>query len=340
MFPDFLVIGAQKAGTTWLHRNLQNHPQVWMPKEKELHYFDEKIRTDASIKDKLFGKRPVDERWRRQVKRQSRGYKKSFTLRDLAWDLRYFLMKPNDEWYASLFKQGRGRVTGEVTPDYSVLGRKVVAHVHEIMPETKIIFMMRNPVERAWSQAVMSFDKADKGSAKSVSEKKFLRRFERNSLTLLTDYRQALENWSSFYPEDQIFVGFLEDVYFHPEDLLRRLYGFLGIDPSFESSTAREKIHSRSEDKMPTSLATHLARTYYDELEQLHERFGGYASFWLYCAQRLVDEPPAEEYIPYPLWESPFWGEWVSVLQRSTRVSFQQQTQLQSGPLSSIQAIK
>ena len=216
----------------------------------------------------------------------------------------------------------------------------MVAHVHDVMPETKIVLMLRNPVERGWSQAVMSFDKADKGSAKSVSEKEFLRRFERNSLTLLTDYRQALENWSSFYPEDQIFVGFLEDVYFHPEDLLRRLYGFLGIDPSFESSTAREKIHSRSEDKMPTSLATHLARTYYDELEQLHERFGGYASFWLYCAQRLVDEPPAEEYIPYPLWESPFWGEWVSVLQRSTRVSFQQQTQLQSGPLSSIQAIK
>ena len=41
MFPDFIGIGAQKAGTTWLHRNLQAHPGIWMPKEKEIHCFDE-----------------------------------------------------------------------------------------------------------------------------------------------------------------------------------------------------------------------------------------------------------------------------------------------------------
>jgi len=39
-FPDFLVIGAQKAGTTWLFQNLRMHPQVWLPPEKEIHFFD------------------------------------------------------------------------------------------------------------------------------------------------------------------------------------------------------------------------------------------------------------------------------------------------------------
>jgi len=38
--PDFVVIGAQKAGTTSLHRMLRQHPQIHMPKTKELHYFD------------------------------------------------------------------------------------------------------------------------------------------------------------------------------------------------------------------------------------------------------------------------------------------------------------
>ena len=38
--PDFLGIGAQKAGTTWLALNLGVHPQVWLPPIKELHYFD------------------------------------------------------------------------------------------------------------------------------------------------------------------------------------------------------------------------------------------------------------------------------------------------------------
>ena len=40
MYPDFLGIGAQKAGTTWLHTNLRPHPQIWMPPIKELHYLD------------------------------------------------------------------------------------------------------------------------------------------------------------------------------------------------------------------------------------------------------------------------------------------------------------
>ena len=39
-FPDFLGIGAQKAGTTWLHENLRRHPELFLPEEKELHYFD------------------------------------------------------------------------------------------------------------------------------------------------------------------------------------------------------------------------------------------------------------------------------------------------------------
>lgn len=36
----FMCIGAQKSGTTWLHRQLRNHPQIWLPPVKELHYFD------------------------------------------------------------------------------------------------------------------------------------------------------------------------------------------------------------------------------------------------------------------------------------------------------------
>jgi len=41
--PSFLIIGAQKSATTWLHQMLDAHPDVWLPQEKELHYFDEKL---------------------------------------------------------------------------------------------------------------------------------------------------------------------------------------------------------------------------------------------------------------------------------------------------------
>src|SRR5689334_15761196 len=38
--PDFLCVGAQKAGTGWLYEQLRSHPDFWMPPVKELHYFD------------------------------------------------------------------------------------------------------------------------------------------------------------------------------------------------------------------------------------------------------------------------------------------------------------
>jgi hypothetical protein len=40
MYPDFLCIGAQKSGTSWLQRNMETHPQVWLPPIKEVHYLD------------------------------------------------------------------------------------------------------------------------------------------------------------------------------------------------------------------------------------------------------------------------------------------------------------
>ena len=40
VFPDFLIIGPQRTGTTWLHRNLKEHPQVFVPFQKEIYYFN------------------------------------------------------------------------------------------------------------------------------------------------------------------------------------------------------------------------------------------------------------------------------------------------------------
>jgi hypothetical protein len=51
-----------------------------------------------------------------------------------------------------------------------------------------------------------------------------------------------------------------------------------------------------------------LARAYYADLERLQERFGGYALFWLYCADRLLAGSLGQkDRVAYPLWESPVW---------------------------------
>lgn len=327
VYPDFLVVGAQKAGTTWLYRSLRTHPQVWMPREKELHYFDEKIRLDGGLRSRLRGDRPADWRWRRQVKSRFKRPSKDLQWRDVAWDLRYFLREPNDRWYASLFEPGENQIAGETTPDYSILGKRMISHVHDIMPETKTILMMRNPVERPWSVADMG--RRIKGqSLEDASEEEYYAQLDNRRVRMMTDYLKMLENWSAYYPENQIFVGFLEDIHFFPEELLLGLYEFLGVDSSAKYRIIRRKIHSGFQSTMPAKFAVHLANSYYDETTRLSESFGGYASFWLHCADRLIEDPPKEEQIPYPLWESSLWTEWKE----------NRDVKMQSGPLPSVWA--
>jgi Sulfotransferase family len=330
-FPDFIGIGAQKAGTTWLHRNLQAHPQIWMPKEKELHYFDEKIKQRGALWSRMLGSRPIDKRWRRQIGVRFKRLPRKVSRQDIAWDLRYFFKRPGDVWYASLFEQGKGRLTGETTPDYAILETDTIAHVHELMPHARIIFMMRSPIERPWSAMDMRLRLRGQ-SVDELKDRKFYRRFDNEGSRMRTDYLHTLENWGAFYPEEQIFVGFLEDIHFFPGELLKSLYRFLGVDPSVKYGNITRKIHPGLQDTIPTRFAVHLARVYQEEIARLSERFGGYASFWLYCANRLINDPPEEEFIPHPLWETAMWKRWIGEFG-----SVSERPRFQSGPLSSVQ---
>ena len=333
MYPDFVGIGAQKAGTTWLARNLQAHPGIFMPR-KEVHYFNRKIKDRSNAVTRFFGKRENDEQWRRQVRRTAGQLARKPSLGDIRWSFNYYMRSYSDNWYGSVFEPKGGKVAGEITPAYSALDRDRVAHIHGLMPDAKLVFFMRNPIERAWSQTVMSFDKAEKGSAESAAEKELFERIDRNSTFKLSNYLRTFENWGSFYPEERFFVGFLEDTNFLPRDLLRDLYGFLGVDPGFEPPLSDKKVHSRSASTMPTKVAVHLARGFREEIGRLGERFGGYASFWLYCAERLVEDPPESERIAYPLFGSYLWDEWT---ENSEDFPGGVPLRAQSGPLASIQ---
>src|SRR3712207_610972 len=135
--PHFLCIGAQKAGTTWLYANLRAHPSIWLPSEKELHYFDEKRFRRLRLREKLFARDDQALRWRRQLGRQLRARRRRRSLAGARWDVRYFFGHTGDDWYMSLFEPGAGKLTGEITPAYSTLDEDGVAHVRRLAPEIR-----------------------------------------------------------------------------------------------------------------------------------------------------------------------------------------------------------
>ena len=193
--PDFLVIGAQRAGTTWLHRVLQQHPNLWLPPVKELHYFD-KLDTKRTI---------LDAKERRRV-----GFRGLITIDP--WFFRYWLMRRSDAWYEALFRQAqrKGRLTGEITPAYATLDEDVLRRIRRTNNDIKLVFIMRDPVERAWS-AVNNAVK--KGSIKgSPTVDTMIERARSPGTASRSAYAQTIKRVEAVFPHSQIRYCFFEDL--------------------------------------------------------------------------------------------------------------------------------
>jgi hypothetical protein len=310
ILPDFLGIGAQKAGTTWLYQNLRHHPGVWLPPQKELHYFDEKVVSRRRTWHKLFGETRQDVRWRADARHQWRALRRSFSLASLRWSTRYLLRRPDDRWYASLFAPGRGKLIGEITPDYALLEEDGVAHVRRLVPDARLFFLIRNPIERGWSHALMQV-LGERRRRENVTVD-LSRHFGNEGSRGRSDYLRTIDLWLQHFSAEQLFIGFTEDIHFHPRELLSSVCTFLGVDDLEEWPFESVRVYSSGRKTMPLRDAIDLAHRYEEQIGSLAERFGGYADWWQFAASRLRtgDWPESDdEPIAYPLFEGPLWNE-------------------------------
>jgi hypothetical protein len=282
--PAFLGIGAQKAATTWLDRCLRSHPSLWLPPLKELHYFDDVPGRRTFLAPDWAGRR-----LRRQVGARLRSDARHADLSGLAWDLRYFAGRRSDRWYLSLFPRDPRRMSGEITPDYSILGEKGVARAHRLLPDVRLIFLMRDPIDRSWSQIRMDVRRTGRRAGDLPLEELIaLARSDR--VARRSDYERTLRHWGRHYGTDRFFIGFLEDVRERPERLLEELFVFLGVDPAAArlGDLLRRRVHSRvSEDWIPAPLERELARIHLPGLVALGDRFGEPVAGWRARAERV-----------------------------------------------------
>ncbi|MEM8781015.1 MAG: sulfotransferase, partial [Cyanobacteria bacterium P01_G01_bin.49] len=130
-FPDFLILGPQRTGSTWLHRNLKLHPQVFLTTPKEIFFFNLVKSPEHHL----------------------------YQSNDLEWYLEFYhesfksYLKNN---LNSLQKYGelyRPKVRGEATASYATMSRDLIENVVRLNPNIKAILLIRNPIIRAWSHA-------------------------------------------------------------------------------------------------------------------------------------------------------------------------------------------
>jgi hypothetical protein len=295
MFPDFLVIGGQKCGTSWLQDNLSRHPQVWLPPIKEVHYLDKA--SDPLLK-RIFGTSKRMKKARAHVAEEFRGWLSGEGSSGLRWALKYWLAPRSDEWYSGLFPRLEGKIAGEICPGYALMRGAQVDRVQALSPGLKVVYLLRNPIDRSWSYAAQYFSsprrKGHYGGAEKVPET-VLKNFLSEDARGHSDYLNALNAWQSRFAERQMLVGYFDELESDPRALYTRVADFLGIDSSpasIPASVGENRRASRGA-KAPLEYRVFLARLHLDGLQKLHDRLNSrWTAEWLNEALELAGERP------------------------------------------------
>lgn len=266
--PSFLCIGAQKAGTTWLFDKLGRHPQMWMPPVKELHYFDH-----------LFVER--NRQWtlwhiRTGVRRAIRWHvsnAEEFDLQHMRYLARLATVDVfTERWYRFAFEHraAYGRVTGDITPEYSTIPEAGIAYVRRLLGAVKIIYIIRDPVDRALSQIRMA---AMRRSITEADESEWLKIANEPDIENRGAYSVYIPRWrTAFAGEDLLFIPF-QRIAADPLAVLREVERFIGVG-EHEYEGLRRRVHATAPIGVPDAVKTHLAERLGPERRFIEASFG------------------------------------------------------------------
>lgn len=280
--PDFLCIGAQKAGTTWVYDNLRHHPDVWLPPPpfKELHYFDNRVPNRQLLGEGRYDQGGLIRRY-------------GPLLRHPSWEAFRWLWRFNHHWndsahwYQSLFTVD-GRLCGDITPEYSTLDERGVEFAREVVgPHCKILLIMRDPVSRSWSALKMRYRWLGRDIRKAT-HRELLEEMKMPYSVLRTDYSRMIKTWKQFFSDENFKVFFFDDLKAEPERFLSDICTYLGIQTSWQAPMLADKSNVDGENiSMPEELRRDVTAFFLPELRQLEPMVGSHAEKWLEKGEKL-----------------------------------------------------
>ncbi len=201
--PNFIIFGIEKAGTTSIYNYLKQHPQIYMSPVKETNFFEkdwENVLTEAQAK------------------------------------------KPNGiyslEKYCQLFEAVTDETAiGEVSPNYLFHYQESVQRIKSVLPEVKLIAILRNPVDRAYSDYLMHIRDVI-GQPKSLEEQL---KHQPQSFTLRKGlYFEPLKHYLDAFPKQNIKIYLYDDLCQDAVELMQDIYSFLNVDSMFKPDTSQK----------------------------------------------------------------------------------------------------
>lgn len=236
--PDFLIVGAGRSGTTSLHYYLKQHPQIFMSRRKELNFLAYGGMKETEI---------------------------PFILMDDAIPL-------SVEAYSGYFKDTRpDQLVGEACPTYLYLYEQTIRNIKAIYrercKEVKIIIILRNPIDKAWSSHIMHLRDGIEPikDFSIVIEPNVIQKRLKDGWFPGFDYigggmyYEQVNAYVREFPYVKVFL--YEDLLNEPNKLLKETFSFLGVDDGFVSDTTlKHNISGRSSSKFSDYLLYVVAK--------------------------------------------------------------------------------
>jgi hypothetical protein len=259
---------------------VQLHPDFWMPPIKELHYLDRKQPSARAVTLSKRASGNLKEVNRRRKKRNLRPFDEQ-DIEFLEAYVRLPWQQVDLDAYAGLFDGHGDRITGDITPDYSILRVDTIARIVKRFPGTRVVFIARDPVERVWSHLTMHMRKGD--IRPDASDSEMMRIARKRFVTRRTFQTEIVARWRQHVADSQFGFFLFDDLISDAEGLRARILLFLGADPDKRSGMAPAGYNRKNDpEKVPLSreLGYKLSRYLAEELEASAREFGGAAAGW------------------------------------------------------------
>ena len=211
--PTFIIIGAMKAATTSLYTYLKQHPDVFMTHIKEPMFFNNLNKENDFV-----------------VK--GRKSKKIITF---------------DEYYSLFNDVKKEKAIGEASPSY-IYNEQCATLIKEHLPNTKIIAIIRQPVERAYSnylhakradrEPITNFEDAFNSEEERINKNwSPLYHYKAQGF-----YYRQLKRYYNLFPKNQIKVILFKDIITNPERITKEIFDFLGLDAFIPDTSKKANV--------------------------------------------------------------------------------------------------
>lgn len=289
--PTFICIGPQKTGTSWLYHNLKKHPKVLLFQNKETRYLWERAAfPNNNLFQRLFKlKHQHFIQLKQNIRTQFEYYLtnlhhiNSSYIDGLIWDLKFYFLTHSDKWYLSLYSPPSDKITGDISPQYWWLKEEGVKSISDLLPDSKVIILLRNPIDRIWSHTKHIFIKGSKPSDHNneLTEEKIYDFFESQSKL---NYVSLIDLWGKYFPQKNVHVNFFDKLAESPTDFYDDVCNFLGIEsdelPKYAQKNLKRIVYRGLDIEFPEKYAVHLAKLNENNLLEMCQRYEIYPQRW------------------------------------------------------------